>query len=259
MQRYSFGRFRNRGTNILNQEHYIYKGLKDRIGRKPVLADFQAYHQDEYARYLEYVEVLDILLDPANELYVQLNNGARKGSIARVTKLPVTASSSSSSGMQLHYDCEMELTWDDGKTWSFKMRRNFDNANTDADQHALLVGYEGPTIMAFEKKPRPKLDAPELLDNYGRVIEVGHWVMNDQFRIGKVTRISAAGTLWIDMLSMKSGKYENKVANEQFGRSSTELLRVDLPEGFEVTAVLMDKDVTGLDIVPTFTYDARHD
>ncbi len=140
----------------------------------------------------------------------------------------------------------------------FKVRRNIEDVDP-ADQHTLLVGYEGPTVFCFEKKPRVKEDAPELHDNYGRVIEVGDWVMNDKFRIGKVTRISSKGTLWIEMLSMKSGRYQNESKLQQFGRSSIELLRVDLPEGFEVTATIMDKDVTGLDIVPTFTYDVRHD
>lgn len=83
--------------------------------------------------------------------------------------------------------------------------------------------------------------------------------MDNQFRVGQVKRISAAGTLWIDMLQQKVANYTVKAHTQQFGRNTSELLRIDLPEGFEATAIIMDKDVTSLDIIPTFQYQARYD
>lgn len=257
MREYNFSLFTKCGNNILNPDNWVNKSYKTKLGRAPSLNDFDAHNVRQHEQFLRNEEFMAIVRDPSRTLYVKFVNGARKGSIAKIIEMPVIVSSAFG-GYKAAHDSDMKVQWDCGKEWSFKLQRNVE-ATEFKDQHLLLVDYEGPTEYVFEKKPRPKLEAPVLYDNYGKVIEVGDWVMDSSFKIGKVSRISSAGTLWIDMLSMKSGKYANEVTTQQFGRNTSELLKMELPEGFEMTAVLMDKDVNCLDIVPTFTYQARHD
>jgi hypothetical protein len=240
------------GANIMDPGNLTYLHMLKQLGRPPVLADFSHWHQNEYACFVASAKLLMILMDESIDLHIRFNNGARKGSIAKM----VTRPSMGKYGIQPQTLIEVE--WDNGKKWSFDFTRAVYHSGNDR-HHELIVGYDGPTVYCFEKKPKVVEPTPVLLDNYGRQIELGHWVMDGQFKIGKVARISPKGTLWIDMLEQNSGKYKMKASQQQFGRSTTELLRIDLPEGFEVTATILDKDVTGLDIIPTFTYEAKHD
>ena len=253
---YSLKILASSGANIMDPFNSINNHMAKKLGRPPVLADFSMWHQDEYARFVASAKLLMILMDESTELYVRFNNGARKGSIAKMVSRPKIGKPPHQSG--IHSQSAIDVEWDNGKKWSFDFTRAVYHSGNN-DHHDVLVGYTGPTVYCFEKKPRVVEPTPILLDNYGRQIELGHWVMDEKFKIGKVVRISPKGTLWIDMLEQISGKYKMKASQQQFGRSTTELLRIDLPEGFEVTATILDKDVTGLNIIPTFTYEARND
>lgn len=253
---YNIGILTNRGTNIMDPDYYGYKGLKGRLGRNPVLSDFDAYAQRSYGQYLRTAEIYTLFESKRTDLYLKLNNGARRGSIARIVDFPSVSHSSYNSNIS--HGAEMTLEWDDGRKWTFAFYTNLANTHKDY-HHILMVGYAGPTVYCFEKNKKVALPIPELKDNYGRPLEVGHWVMDATFKIGRISRISPKGTVWIDMLQQRAGKYIRNSSTIQFGKSTSELLRIDLPEGFEVTATIMDKDVTGLDIIPTFSYEARND
>lgn len=258
MREFSFELFTQRGANHLNPSSHTFQHYKMKLGRDPRLSDYSQWHIDEIGRYQKYSEFIAIIQSGA-DLYVMFNSGARKGSIARIIDGPLITRSQYSDGWRLEGNSMVTVEWANGKTHSFNAGRNAFYSKA-GEYHSILAEYDGDPVYNFEKKAREIKPIPVLRDNYGRVIEVGHWVMDDKFKIGKVSRISSAGTLWIDMLEQKAGRYGiSKACTEQFGRSTNELLRIDLPEGFEVTATIMDKDVTGLDIIPTFTYQARHD
>lgn len=244
------------GSDILDPDNYTFKKLKERLGRDPVLSDFDGYYQQQYAHFLKLDELLRLFESGRTDLHIKLNNGARRGSIAKITSPPKVARSSY--GAHIDYGSPITVAWDNGKTWTFAFYTNVMNC-PEGQHHSILINYTEPTVYCFEKNNRPALPITVLKDNYGRILEVGHWVMDATFKIGRISRISPKGTIWIDVLQQRAGKYIRKSSTVQFGKPPSELLRIDLPEGFEVTATIMDKDITGLDIIPTFTYQARYD
>lgn len=258
MREFSFHLFTKRGANHFDPKSRVYQHYRDKLRREPQLSDLSQWHLTEMTDYAKYAEFITAL-QSGEDLYVMFNSGARKGSIAKIISGPKIVTSQYSDGWRLEGNSEVVVEWANGKTHSFNAGRNAFYSK-DGEYHSILADYDGDPVYNFEKKARVAQPIPVLKDNYGRVVEVGHWVMDKDFKIGKVSRISPAGTLWIDMLEQTAGRYGKvKAHTQQFGRHTSELLRVDLPEGFEVTATIMDKDITGLDIIPTFTYQARYD
>lgn len=252
------------GTNILEPGHYSYKTLKDKLGRPPKLEEFSNWDRSSHQDFLTASELQQKLQDPQAVVHIRFNHGARAGSIARVVnpaaiyRSPTTPGYYSRSGIYVDSECKLEVMWDDGKTWSFKLYRHLDSnviKNYGGKHHDFLFGYDGPTTKAFEKKERVVLPAAENPDAYGRIIRVDDWVMDRRFRIGQVNRISDKGTMWIKFIqqSLGDGRH-SKTYVEQFGRSSTEILILELPEGFETTAAIMDNDITDFVITPTFRF-----
>lgn len=256
----SFSILTNRGSNIMDPDNYSYKALISAGKKSPSITDFHHHDQRSYNQFLDLKMLKALLVDPANTVHIQFNHGARKGSIARLlnpTELfgPDGNSSYNRGCVQVKHGSELKVQWDDGKTWSCKLNPSIDTRKITKDEfHMFLINYEGPTVREFEKKARVKLPPAQNPDAYGRIIEVGHWVMDNRFRIGRVKRISEKGTMWIKFVAQNLGDFKSKPYEEQFGRSSTEVLILELPEGFEVTSTIMDNDVTDFEIVPTFRF-----
>lgn len=251
------------GTNILDPEYYSHKTLKAKLGRGPKLEDFTNYEQQAHQEYLKASELKQKLMDPFAVVHIRFNHGARAGSIARVKNPQAIYRTSSTghyarSGIYIDHNCKVDVEWDDGKTWSFKLDRHIDSTvikNAAGKHHDFLFGYDGPTAKAFEKKERVVLPAAENPDAYGRILKVGHWIMDQRFRIGRIERISDKGTMWIKFVQQSLGaRQHTKTYVEQFGRSSTEVLIMELPEGFEVTTAIMDNDIRDFIVTPTFRF-----
>jgi hypothetical protein len=246
------------GTNHLSESSFSYRQYVSHHGRPPTFADLPSHQQNDYNDMLRYNEFID-QLKSRNDLYIVLNSSARKGSIARIVDI---------SGMVIDYqhriiigfDSEMTIAWDDGKVSSFKINSHLDNAYRDKSYHEVLFGYRGPTVYKFTKTKRVAEPIPVQYDRYGNELSVGTWIMDQSFHIGKITRISPKGTLWIDYVAQKLGpNYQRKVVTERFGRNTYELLKLELPEGFEVFSTIMDRDVTNMNIIPTFRYEVNND
>src|SRR3546814_253626 len=75
-----------RGTDILDPGHWIYKKLLEQLKRKPVLSDFPAYDQERYAEFEAAVALKAMVLDPRNTFHIRFNHGARAGSIAKIVQ-----------------------------------------------------------------------------------------------------------------------------------------------------------------------------
>ena len=254
------------GNNAMNPQDYSFKQFKDKHGRDPKLTELSSYQLEQHQVYLNFVELATILMDPATVVYIRLNHGARQGSIARVVNATSMITKRTSGYVyngcqfQIASNLKVELEWDDKKTWKFDLDRSMDSRHLPkgAKRHDLLIDYVGPTVREFEKKERVILPPAENPDAYGRIIKVDDWVMDQRFRIGRVTRISDKGTMWIKFISQNLGqRHATKTYVEQFGRSSTEILILELPEGFETTALIMDNDVRDFEITPTFRFDYK--
>lgn len=255
--------FDERGLNILSPEYYSYRTIKEKKGRLPVLEDFSSYDCEAYQIFLNKVELCKKLSEPGASVYIRFNHGARAGSIAKVLNPQDIFKQTASQYTNLHgprydFDAKVEVQWDDGKKWSFKFDRHIDSkvvADNGGKHHDFLFDYDGPTTRAFEKKARVELPPAVVHDAYGRVIKVGDWVMDKMFRIGQIQRISGKGTMWIKFLQQSLGRnYKTKAYVEQFGRSSSEVVILEVPEGFETTAVIMDNDISDFVITPTFRF-----
>jgi hypothetical protein len=247
------------GSNILDPDYFGYKSLERKLGRAPILTDFDRFSLNSYAEYQAMNELKAILTDPTNTIHIRFNHGARAGSIARVSN-PADIFRSDTTGyrgsVMLDWDCKLEVVWDDKKTWKFKFTRHIDaKVVGEGKHHDFLINYAGPSVKSFEKKERVELPPAYVEDAYGREIRVGTWVLDNRFKLGRIERISHAGTLWIDFLQQSLGsKYAVKGHVQQFGRSSRELLVMELPDGFETTAIIMDKDIRDFVITPTFRF-----
>lgn len=252
----------HRGTDLTDPAGWTYKKLVEQLKRRPIPTDFSTNDQREYARFLAATELKQIILDPNNTVHIRFNHGARAGSIAKVTNQGEFYGDQkdkwTGKNITYRYGSKINVAWDDGKTWTFDLSRNVNSdlvKKSGGKHHDLLINYKGPTKKQFEKKPREVLPPAVNPDAYGRIIEVGHWVMDNRFRIGRVQRISDKGTMWIKFVAQNLGpNQKSKPYVEQFGRSSLEVLILELPEGFEVTSTIMDNDVTDFEIVPTFRF-----
>ena len=251
-----------RGNDLTDPSGWSYRKIFEQKKRKPVLSDFSQYDQDEYARFCAAKSLKETILDPSNVVYIRFNHGARAGSIAKVVNPEAFYGDQkdkwTGNSVTFKYGAKIQVAWDDGKVWVFDLTRNVDKdviKKAGGKHHDLLFNYEGPTVREFEKKARVKLPPAQNPDAYGRIIEVGHWVMDNRFRIGQVRRISDKGTMWIKFVAQNLGpNQKSKTYEEQFGRSSVEVLILELPEGFETTSAIMDNDVTDFEIVPTFRF-----
>lgn len=250
-----------RGTDIFDPGYWTYRNLLDKLKRKPVLADFPTHDQERYAEFEAAVALKAMVLDPRNSFHIRFNHGARAGSIAKIVKPADMYGDQkdkwTGKNITFKYGAKILVEWDDGKTWVFDLARNVDKdviKKSGGKHHDLLINYTGPTTKQFEKKARVVLPPAQNPDAYGRIIEIGHWVMDNRFRIGRVQRISEKGTMWIKFVAQAMGTWQSKTYVEQFGRSSSEVLILELPEGFEVTSTIMDNDVTDFEIVPTFRF-----
>lgn len=253
---YCLGSLGNRGVNQMEPNNHTYKNLQRTLGRKPTYSDLPPYAKGLQDSFDNYNQMTDLLRNDHMELYIKLNSGARAGSIAKVTKRPAFNSHSWNNVPILEGGASMELTWDDGKVWSFKIWRNL--SEVMEENHTIMVGYEGPTSYIFTKGARPVADIPTMYDAYGNEIGANSWVMDERFRVGKIVRVSSAGTMWVDFIGQKirNSLGQDSVTKPSRSRcgSNSIFLKVDPPEEFEAFAMIMDRDVSCIDIIPTFNY-----
>lgn len=252
METISFIAIEERGEDILNPKSYFYKAYSSGLNKKDLtLDDFPPHWVAEYENHLLHTKLVQALRDPSVKIYVKLNHGARAGSIALLTNRHQVLMDNYGG---FDYKGYAELLWDSGKKWKFKTCRSVNNLKGGELYHDFLIGYEGPTVEKFTKSTKEAQPLPVLIDCNGRRLEIGDWVMESQFKLGKITRISQAGTFWIQFTKTKSGPPVYLNTPVQYGRNPSEVMKIDPPEGFDAIAMFMDNDLSTIDIIPSFQY-----
>ena len=78
-------------------------------------------------------------------------------------------------------------------------------------QFSWFKGYEGPTVWKFVRKA--KAPAAQILDKAGTELKVGDTVVvsrDDNLVVGRLTRRSDKGTVWISAIQMREDEEERK-------------------------------------------------
>lgn len=158
------------------------------------------------------------LVDEKRTAYVVLLDGARRGAIGRISFL----------GYTLKRQVEFF-----GKTnWSFEIEIDGrENLILGGGQFSWLQGYNGPTVWKFTKKAKP--EAVKILDKAGTELTVGDTVVvsrDDDLVVGRLTRRSDKGTVWIRQIKMREGEKDRaevqiiNVRNDTILKLSNEML-----------------------------------
>lgn len=164
MREFSFELFTKRGSNIMDPNNGTFQHYKKKLGRDPVLSDFDVWHISQYNEYLAYAQLIGVITS-GQPLYVMFGSGARRDSIARIVTRPKIERSQYDSIPRLATDAEITVEWAGGKTWSFSAGRNAFYGKK-GEFHSILADYDGDPVYNFEKKARVVQPTPELKDNY---------------------------------------------------------------------------------------------
>ena len=246
MQKLSLYAIRSPGANYLAPSEDYAKKFYTQNKRYPTIADLTGYMVDKQKSFNSFDE-LRRQLDSGTNLYIQLNDGARKGSIARIVKQTDMESTSAYGGFK--HNATMTIAWDDGKQWEFSVFRACEGGDwrakkPESEYHDILVDYKGPTKYCFVKNKREPEIVPDIFDHRGNQIKIGGWIMDDVFRFGKVVRINAAGSVWANFVAqpLPGSNYMQVVRlNERVGRLD-KIRCINVDESIDSTATLVDYD-----------------
>lgn len=261
METYSFSAFKHHGENIMDPNGHTYKWKANMIGKAPSLKDFASHQQLQYSRWIEQQTIKKLakdVLTSEQDLYVRINHGSRAGSIAKAITLdamfiydrPHT---------HIHHGNRVVFEFDCGKHFEIKGVSLYDKLEDDQCAE-LLVGYTGKTINKFTKNPRVEEGPADIFDAHGCQLNVGDWVMNNKFRPGKIIRISAKGSMWINYLALGIDKYwaKNTAMNVREGIPS-DFLKIKTPEEMDTMAQIMDYDLAGFKLGYNVEFGAKDD
>lgn len=141
-------------------------------------------------------ESLKTILQDGRAKYIKINHGARKGTIAVVEDFDRV---DYKGFMYAGKTDRITLTFDNGKSVKMKFVSLFINLKDDQCAE-LLPNYFGKTVDMFTKTKREAEVPLDIFDAFGKKLEVGDWVMSSRFDIGKIKRVSAKGTMWINFI-----------------------------------------------------------
>lgn len=143
---------------------------------------------------LETALKLKQLIDDKGTVYVVLLDGARRGSIGRLSYIGYTMR------RQIEFFGHSAFTFNveiDGR----------EDLKLGSGQFSWLEGYNGPTSWKFTRKEKP--EAVKILDKAGTELKVGDTVVvsrDDDLVVGRLERRSDKGTVWIRQIIMRTGE-----------------------------------------------------
>lgn len=261
MESHSFSVFKHHGENIMNPNEHAYKWLANKLGRWPTLEEFPDFQQHKYRIWNEQQLIRTLAkqgLTFSQDLYVRINHGSRAGSIAKAINLDVMFIYDRQY-QNIHHSNRVTLEFDCGKQFEIKGTSFFEKLE-DNECADLLVGYTGKTVNKFTKKPRVEEPPAEIFDAHGCQLNIGDWVMNNKFRPGKIIRISAKGSMWINYLALGIDRYWAKQAaiNVREGIPN-DFLKIKTPEEMDTMAQIMDYDLTSFKLDYNVEFGAKDD
>lgn len=175
------------------------------------------------------VEVLAKAIKEQKPIWFEFQDGARKGSIAKVV-FDEDDKWTKYSGLHLPKSFVVEVS--EGKT--IKVGTNSYNNNL-----VFLVDYDGTYVVKFQKgqaKARPtETRKPDLL---GNTVKVGDWVIFSRkgggTGLGRLNRLSEAGNAWV----MTTDRHGNEIESMTEGAAS--LIKVKMTDELHSTIMLCD-------------------
>lgn len=173
---------------------------------------------------------LEALLKSGESMFYEIESGPRKGSIGRfvlpdsVHKLynVVTANDTRRDGaLTLAFDGRNDVVFDG--VVNGKSRPNLPDGKIRFDVPA--------TVWSYKTKQKDKEVIPEFKDHFGKVIEVGQVVLlmvgrsgYQHMRFAKIKRISAAGTIWVDLMKTREN---HRAETSRLGINPVDLIVLD--------------------------------
>lgn len=181
-------------------------------------------------------EDLKDMLENGRAKYVKINHGARKGTIAKVEDFDRV---NYESFMHAGKTDRITLTFDDGKSVKMKFVSLFINLKDD-ECAELLPNYVGKTVDVFTKTKREAEVPLDIFDAFGKKLEVGDWVMSSRFDIGKIKRVSAKGTMWINFIGQEG---RGNAALDVRCSDPDTFAKLIVPDEFESVSQIVDYEM----------------
>lgn len=232
----SFSIFNKSSTNYMDPGNWKWTGGFRGTASKPDINKLNKRELESTQNWNERESMTKLLYNDSIVKYIRINHGARKGSIARVYDFKQVKISTY---MSSHSPDRITLTFDDGKTVKMKFVSLFNDLK-DGECAELLLNYTGRTADLFTKNKREAEVPLDIFDAFGKKLEVGDWVMSSRFDIGKIKRVSAKGTMWINFIGQEG---RGKAALDVRCSDPDTFAKIIVPEEFESVSQIVDYEM----------------